>query len=106
MTFKENLRFLMECKGLQIKELSQKSGISENTIKSYLKEDSAEPSLTKLIKLADALGVSLDKLCLNRNIFFSPKNIEIEKITERLNTFSDKEISLVSMFTEILEKKE
>lgn len=96
----------MECKGLQIKELSQKSGISENTIKSYLKEDSAEPSLTKLIKLADALGVSLDKLCLNRNIFFSPKNIEIEKIIERLNTFSDKEISLVSMFTEILEKKE
>ncbi len=104
MTFKENLHFIMECKGLQIKELSLKSGISENTLKSYLKEASAEPSLSKLILLSRALGVSLDKLCLNESPKTSKTSVELEHIIERLNRFNDKELSLVSMFTQVLDK--
>ena len=34
MNFRENLRFLMESRGIQTKELSSMTGISENTIKS------------------------------------------------------------------------
>lgn len=94
MSFKENLRFVMECKGLQIKELSLKSGISENTLKSYLKEASAEPSLSKLILLSKALGISLDKLCLNESNKNSKTSIELERIIDRLNRFNDKELSL------------
>ena len=52
MGFKENLRFLMDSKDIQIKELSQKSGISENTLKSYLKTASAEPTISKAAKKA------------------------------------------------------
>lgn len=40
MNFRENLKYLMDFKNIQTKELSKLSGISENTIKSYLKEAS------------------------------------------------------------------
>lgn len=62
MGFKENLRFLMDSKDIQIKELSQKSGISENTIKSYLKTASAEPTISKAAKIAQVLDTSLEAL--------------------------------------------
>lgn len=62
MGFKENLRFLMDSKDIQIKELSQKSGISENTLKSYLKTASAEPTISKAAKIAQALDASLEAL--------------------------------------------
>lgn len=62
MGFKENLRFLMDSKDIQIKELSQKSGISENTLKSYLKTVSAEPTISKAAKIAQVLDASLEAL--------------------------------------------
>ena len=62
MGFKENLRFLMDSKDIQIKELSQKSGISENTLKSYLKTASAEPTISKAAKIAQVLDASLEAL--------------------------------------------
>lgn len=62
MGFKENLRFLMDSKDIQIKELSQKSGISENTLKSYLKTASAEPTISKAAKIAQVLDANLEAL--------------------------------------------
>ena len=62
MGFKENLRFFFFLKDIQIKELSQKSGISENTLKSYLKTASAEPTISKAAKIAQVLDASLEAL--------------------------------------------
>ena len=53
---------MMDSKDIQIKELSQKSGISENTLKSYLKTASAEPTISKAAKIAQALDASLEAL--------------------------------------------
>lgn len=53
---------MMDSKDIQIKELSQKSGISENTIKSYLKTASAEPTISKAAKIAQVLDASLEAL--------------------------------------------
>lgn len=64
MNFKENLHFMLESRGMQIKELSLLTGISENTIKSYLKENSAEPTLAKALKIAQALNVNLEYLAI------------------------------------------
>ena len=52
----------MDSKDIQIKELSQKSGISENTLKSYLKTASAEPTISKAAKIAQVLDASLEAL--------------------------------------------
>ena len=62
MNFSENVHFEMECKGMIIKELSQKTGISENTLKSYLKSNPVEPKATNSVKIARALGVSVEYL--------------------------------------------
>lgn len=45
-----------------IKELSQKTGISENTLKSYLKTNPVEPKVINSVKIARALGVSVEYL--------------------------------------------
>ena len=42
--------------------LSAETGISENTLKSYLKSDSAEPKATNAVAIANALGVSVEYL--------------------------------------------
>ena len=73
MTFRENLHYLMDCKGIQIKELSAMTGISENTIKSYLKENSAEPKISNALLLAQPLGVSVELLATSKKILKNTK---------------------------------
>ena len=51
---------------MQTKELSQASDISENTIKSYLKENSAEPKISNALLLAQPLGVSVEMLATGK----------------------------------------
>lgn len=93
MNFRENLRFALDSRGLLIKELSAKTGISENTIKTYLKADGAEPTITKALKIARALDVSIDFLatgCTSKKTEFekeliskprkNPKIAEIESL--------------------------
>lgn len=63
MNFHENLRFLMDAKDIQIKELALKTGISENTIKTYLRSASAEPKLSKALAIAKALDTTVENLC-------------------------------------------
>lgn len=63
MNFHENLRFLMEAKDIQIKELSSMTGISENTLKTYLRSASAEPKLSKALVIAQALETTVEELC-------------------------------------------
>ena len=97
MSFRENLRYIMDCKGIQTKELSQQTAISENTLKSYLRTDSAEPKISKAIILAKALDVSVEYLCTGHNV---SKKIDISrleyKITDNLSKLSEKELKIVS----------
>nr|MBN2277327.1 helix-turn-helix transcriptional regulator [candidate division Zixibacteria bacterium] len=60
----ENLRRLMDEKGLNQPELSRKSGIDQPNISRYLNRhpEGKTPTLKHLVKLADALDVSLDEL--------------------------------------------
>ena len=48
---------------MQIKDLSDKTGISENTRKTDLRKDSAEPKLSKALVIAKALETTVEFLC-------------------------------------------
>ena len=89
MAFRENLRYVLDSKGILIKELSQKTGISENTLKSYLKESSAEPSISKAELISNALNVSLDYLAAGKenknNLITNPALTEIIKYLEKFD---------------------
>lgn len=94
MSFKENLRYALDSKGMQIKELSRKSGISENTLKSYLKENGAEPTLSKAVTIANALDVSLEQMagCDKTLKKQTPEILEINSLIKTLNPKEQKVI--------------
>lgn len=94
MDFKNTVRYLMEYKDMQTKELSARTGISENTIKSYIKEQSAEPTLSKAVKIARALDVSIAFLAgeQERTAAASPSMLKLQSLTK---DFTENEMSIL-----------
>ena len=86
----------MESKDIQTKELSKKTGISENTIKTYLRSASVEPKLSKAIILAKALGVSVEFLAtgLENNSDF-PKSKEALYILQEIKHLSERDLKII-----------
>ena len=62
MGFKENLKSELEYQGMLIKELSAKCGISRNTVNNYLTGHNSLPTADTAVKIAQALGVTVEYL--------------------------------------------
>lgn len=67
MGFAENLRDELEYQGLQVKELSEKTGISINTLNKYRPGSKVVPTIDNALKIAQTLKVSLDYLATGKN---------------------------------------
>lgn len=65
MGFGENLHQELEYQGIQIKELAEKTGISKNTLDKYLSGNKSQPSVENAVKIAQAIGVSVEYLVLS-----------------------------------------
>ena len=65
MGFTENLKNELEYQDIQVKELSQKTGISKNTLDKYLSGRKSQPGVENAVKIAQALGVSVEYLVCN-----------------------------------------
>lgn len=61
MSFKSGLRNEIDYQGLLVKELAQKVGISNSTLLSYIDSREVLPNVETGVKIAKALGVSLDR---------------------------------------------
>ena len=106
MSFRENLRFVLDSQGILIKELSLKTDISENTLKSYLKESSAEPTLAKASSIAAALNVSLDYLATGvQNSSTTNENPVIAEINSYMKKFNTNDLNAVLNITKALNEK-
>ena len=62
MGFKENLKAELAYKNILIKELAVLSGVSRRTIDNYLREDNSMPSVDAAVRIAAALGVTVEYL--------------------------------------------
>jgi transcriptional regulator with XRE-family HTH domain len=62
MGFKENLKAELEFQDMQVKELSEITGISRHTIGNYLSVRERKPTADVAVKIAKALGVSVEYL--------------------------------------------
>ena len=62
MSFAENLRDLLDYKGIELKELSAGTGISKNTLDNYLSGQKSLPNIENGVKIAKFLGVSVEYL--------------------------------------------
>ena len=67
MSFRENLRDELNYKDSRIKELSEKTKISIGTLNHYLAEKSTEPTAENAVKIARALGVTVEYLVTGKN---------------------------------------
>lgn len=72
-----------------IKELSQKTGISENTLKSYLKTNPVEPKVINSVKIARALGVSVEYLVTGGTEKTPQISAETRFVAETFSTLSE-----------------
>jgi len=62
MGFKENLKSELIYTGILVKELSVKTGIKKHTLDNYLNTHNALPNAEAAVKIARALGVSVEYL--------------------------------------------
>ena len=60
--FRDNLKDLIEYKGIVRKELSAQTGISKRTIDTYLDSRAVIPNAEVAVKIAKALGTSVEFL--------------------------------------------
>ncbi|HBB15108.1 MAG TPA: XRE family transcriptional regulator [Treponema sp.] len=68
MGFKENLREEMEFQDIKPKELSEKTGISVNTLRNYINNHDALPNIDSAVKIAKALNISVEELVEGRKL--------------------------------------
>ena len=62
MGFKENLKAELAYKDILVKELAALSGINRRTIDNYLRVDGSMPSADAAVRIAKALGVTVEYL--------------------------------------------
>jgi transcriptional regulator with XRE-family HTH domain len=62
MSFRENLKEALDFKGMLVKELADKTKISRRTLDNYLRSDASIPPADNAVRIAGALGVSVEYL--------------------------------------------
>jgi len=88
MSFKENLREAIDFCGIEQKELANKANISLRNIENYLRENASVPSADKAVRIAQALGVTVEYLVTGENPTtkkFAGIESEIRQLINALN---------------------
>lgn len=91
----------MDFQDIQIKELSIKTGISKNTLDKYLFGKKVQPGVENAVKIANALGVSVEYLVLGnsdivgKNNTQSYENNDILEKYLKLNKYNRKTIEIL-----------
>ena len=106
MGFKENLKSELAYKGMLVKELAQKTGISRNTINNYLNVREHTPTLDAAVKIAKALGVSVEYLATGEESLHSNINItrDSKKLMQNFNLLSEGDRKIVIEHAHLLLK--
>ena len=114
MKFNENLKYYMESRGIQTKELSAKTRIKIDTINSYLKTNGSLPNIENAFKLAQTLDISMEELAEGSIVSKKhapieikiPKELEeIQNIANMLTKFSQKDIAIIYNLVTSLHQK-
>lgn len=108
MSFKENLKSELKYQGMQLKELSARCGISKNTLGNYLTGHNSVPSADSAVKIAHALGVSVEYLVTGCDI--NGKSMDVfplryRKIIQDLSTLDDIDFEAVEVMVSTLKKR-
>jgi transcriptional regulator with XRE-family HTH domain len=93
MGFRENLKSELEYNGMLVKELAALSGVQKRAIDNYLRTiDAAIPAADAAVKIAHALGVTVEFLVMGEEQQIPQ---EIRKITRNLYKVSMRDRKLI-----------
>jgi transcriptional regulator with XRE-family HTH domain len=84
MGFKENLKSELVYRGMLVKELAALSGVKKYSIDNYLNSRGQKPSAEVAVKIADALGVTVEYLVTGKDARLSNKSYGIAQLFEQL----------------------
>jgi hypothetical protein len=102
MSFKDRLRQEIEYKGLLVKELSAEVGISNSTFLSYIDARGVLPNVETAVKIASALGVSVEYLVTGKEPIYNSKQIDIQGITHDLIKLTPYQIEIIKKMVHAL----
>lgn len=107
MSFKDNLKRELDYQDIQLKELAAKTGISKNTLGNYLTGHNSLPNVDSAVKIAKALGVSVEYLVSGTSSKTEEKKLQpnIKKITEKLQKLSEDDLYIIESLISILTNK-
>ncbi|MDR2716595.1 MAG: helix-turn-helix domain-containing protein [Treponema sp.] len=106
MGFKENLKSELIYKDMTVKELAAKTGISRHTLDNYLNIRAHIPTIDAAVKIAQALGVSVEYLATGKeppqaNIPMSGDNIAL---VQNYNLLNEEDRKIVTEFIQLFTK--
>ena len=106
MKFAEMLRDELDYQGMQVKELSEKTGISINTLNKYRPGSIVSPTLENALKIAEVLNVSLDYLATGKNdIVKNSDSLELQNLVKDIKLFSKNDFETVCSVVKSLREK-
>lgn len=92
MAIGKRLKELLQQRGMTVRELAVKSGISENTLYAIIKRDNKTLNPDIAAKISEALQISIDQIIL-WNEYVESARLEMQKIMNPPHpTSTDKEI--------------
>ena len=105
MGFKENLKSELQYQGLMVKELAEKSDISRRTLDNYLRENESDPTADNAVKIAKALGVSVEYLVTGSDSSVSHSiRPEVIELINDINYLPMEDLRLLKEFVDRLRK--
>lgn len=108
MSFKENLKAELEYQDIQLKELAEKTRISKNTLSNYLTGHKSLPAADNAVKIAKALGVTVEYLVTGKSSdenSISSLPIKHRKIIDSLVNLDDTDLDSVLVLIKSLQKR-
>ena len=104
VNFKDNLRTELDYQGLTVKELSARTGIAKGTLNCYLGVRASMPPADIAIKIAAALGVTVEYLVTGKEVIKQEKLLDhnIRSIINLLIELNEKDIETILGLSKIL----
>ena len=105
MGFRENLKAEITYKAMPVKELALLTQISRRTIDNYLREDSSMPSAEAAVRIAGALGVTVEYLVTGEERRdTAPATPDSRAIANSLRSLSSRDREIVVSLIKTLRK--
>jgi len=107
MGFRENLRAELSYKGMLVKELAALTGISKHTLDNYLNVREYMPSADVAVKIANALGVSVEYLVTGEENGPDKSSLgpEIRSLVQNFKLLSEDDRKMITGIMQLFKKQ-